>query len=589
MRPRVPAAKCPDPVHRGSSVVADGLRREGGSTWQRYRCTPQRGKQHRFHVLVDAGTIGQAGSPSIHFPPACPEHPGATVRRAGFYGKGPKQRQRYSCAPLDGARPHTFTPPLSREVVDYGHEDCSTCEELLSPHRGALTGARHTPWQLTIYARALEALSRGASYSSVSVEMRAARDHLSRHSHDVPALPASAVFVGDRPSSYNAQQGKKAWHLAGDLVEQYSPLIYSRTMERVQQREAEQRARNDAWLEEHPGQLVPYPITYVLDEVPIWARDRSSSNRPKIAWTILAAVEVTWRPGPTPTSVPVRENRLRLARGFGIGDTNAWRLLLDELGTTPDVIVADAADAIAAAIRAQYQPGAVTVMPSLYHLHKNLRATLVNERRTSTTVEGHRIPRPEVAKFLDVLTRDELANMPVADWHAWWDNLIEAVAELGAPTEKVIAQRRTYEQRVLVALPLLREQPHLPASNAAIENRFRATLEPFLVNRKHLFRNIARTNALLDLAVARAHGAFTDLDDIARLIRNDNEKHGGWAPTPRAITDPQPFIDTGYERGPRRYSSLRSAALVADLAEQRLSPKQPTHAVKKPAAKKERS
>ncbi|MGE9781961.1 hypothetical protein [Janibacter sp. G368] len=572
VRPRVPAARCPEPLHQGSSVVAKGFQEHAGQRWQRFQCSPLRGKPHRFQVLIDAGTTAQAGAPSIHFPPACPEHAGSTVRRAGFYGKGPKARQRYSCVPADGSKPHTFTPPLSREVVDYGHEDCATCEELLSPHRGALTGARHTPWQLAIYARALSDLSLGASYSSVSIGMRAARAHLAGHSDRAELVSSETVFVGDRPLSHNTQQGKTSWHLAGDLVEQYSPLIFEHTMKPVREREARQRQRNDDWAKDHPGDLVPYPITYVLDEVPIWTRDKSTSRRSKVAWTILAAVEVTWRPSAASNGVPIRENRLRLARGYGTGDTAAWRLLLDELGTRPDVIVADASEAIASAVRAQYGPNAVTVMPSLYHLHRNIRATLINEKLTSTLVEGYRVPRQEVAKFLDVLNRDQLSTMSDTDWGEWWDGLITAVAVLEAPVDRLIAQRRVYEHRVLEALPLLREQPHLPASNAAIENRFRSTLEPFLANRKHLFRNVARTNALLDLAVARAHGAFTNPDDIARLIRADNEKHGGWAPAPRSVTDPQPFVEPGAKHGRQRYSSLRSASLVADLAKQRLTP-----------------
>ncbi|WP_231252146.1 hypothetical protein [Nocardioides furvisabuli] len=58
---------------------------------------------------------------------------------------------------------HGFSPPLTREVVEVGHDECTTCHELLGPHSGAATGARHTPWTGPLFARALNELSMGAS------------------------------------------------------------------------------------------------------------------------------------------------------------------------------------------------------------------------------------------------------------------------------------------------------------------------------------------------------------------------------------------------------------------------------------------
>jgi hypothetical protein len=573
----VPPAICPDASHRGAHVISKGTRTKDGKTWRRYQCTPPLDQPHRFQVLVH--TDHAPGAASIHFPPACPEHPESAVRRHGTYGKGAKQRQRYRCRPADGSKPHTFTPPLSREAVNYGVDDCTTCEELLSPHRGALTGARHTPWHLQLYAKALSDLSRGASYASVSLEMRAARDHVARHlnqAHD--AYLGDAPFFGDPTSSVNAEEAKSAWHLAADLVEQYAPLIYQPVIQRVHAREARQREANDRLLAANPGAPLAAPIVYVLDELPIYTRDRKGARGSHLAWSLLAAVEILWRPGTTPADMPRRENRLRLARGYARADTTAWRLVLDELGTRPDFIVADASDAIANAVREHYPPGTVTIIPSLYHLHTSVRSGMLEKKQTVTYVEGNKVPRPELAKHLDKLTRDELLHLNRDDWATWWDDITATVAALGAPIEKLIAQRRIYEERVAVALPVLRAQPHLPASNAAIENRLRASLDPFLTNRKHLYRNIARTNALLDLAVARAQGAFVNLDDVAHLIRQDNEAHGGWAPTPRAVTDPQPHLVPGSDAKRRRtYSSLRNPTLVTELAKHRFASAEQVH------------
>ena len=118
---------------------------------------------------------------SLDRQPGCPEHAVSKVTRQGVYGRGATKRQRYRCVPADGTAPHTFTPPLAREAVEGGVESCTTCDELLSPHRGALTGARHTPWTLALYARALNELSMGASYAAVSLMMREYRDRASRH------------------------------------------------------------------------------------------------------------------------------------------------------------------------------------------------------------------------------------------------------------------------------------------------------------------------------------------------------------------------------------------------------------------------
>jgi hypothetical protein len=170
---------------------------------------------------------------------------------------------------------------------------------------------------------------------------------------------------------------------------------------------------------------------------------------------------------------------------------------------------------------------------------------------------------------MDVLTRDELLNRGAGDWSRWWDELIAAVAALPAPVVKLVEQRRIYEPRLAEALPLLARHPQLPAPNAAVENRIRHELEPFLDNRRHLYRNLARTNFLFDLAVCRDQGVFGDLDAVAKLIRDSNETAGGWAPAPRLLTDAQPPPREDGTPSPG-YSSLLSPLLVAALADKRL-------------------
>jgi hypothetical protein len=494
------------------------------------------------------------------------------VTRHGVYGRGTTKRQRYRCVPTDGHAPHTFTPPLTREAVEVGVESCATCDELLSPHRGALTGARHTPWTLTLYARALNELSMGASYASVSLMMREYRDRASRHLLEhhgaAPLLTGQATGVSQ---SYTAAQGKSAWHLAADLVEQYAPLLWRGVEPRMREREHRQRVLNDAELAKDPQAKLAAPITWLLDELPVIISRRRKSDRKleRNRWSLLVVVEVRWHPAEDPMSYPHREYRLRLARAYPRANEQAWRLVLDELGVRPDFIVADTADAISNAVSTHYGAGVVGMVPSLFHVQRNLRDLLRKLPGATTALEGRTVLIPELAKRLDVLAREELLNLGPADWSRWWDDLVGAVAALPAPVAGVLEQRRRYEPRVAAAQPILTKHPQLPASNAAVENRIRHALEPFLDNRKQLYRNLARTNFLLDLAVARAQGAFTDIDEVAQLLRKDNEAAGGWAPAPRTLTDTQP--PPRFEGAPPMlYSSLLNPLLVAALAENRL-------------------
>jgi hypothetical protein len=526
------------------------------------------GDKHFFSVLVatDRKTLT-----SISLPPECPHHQNSKVVRDGLYGLPGAKRQRYRCYPEDPAQEHSFVPPLSRKAVQVGVEDCPTCDELLSPHRGTLTAARHTPWDLATYALALNDLSQGQSYARTSLAMRERRGEVFEHlTADHGFAPADLPAAG-RSGSVVAQEGAKAWHLAADLVEQYAPLLLETRLAPVRHREETQRRANDELRERDPGAALAAPLVFVLDELPVKVRrDRSQRHD---QWYILAAIELRWTPGPTPMDYPRHENRIRLLRAYPTADATAWRLVLGELDVRPDFIVADCGSAITSAINSHYGPGVVPHIPSLFHIHRNIRDGIKDLPGTTRQVQGREALVPELAKHLDLLTRDELLTRTVEDWSAWWDDLIAAVAAVPAPLERLLNQRPIYEPKLAAALPLLRTHPHLPASNAAIENRFRATLDPFLTNRKQLYRNLARLNFLLDLATARDQGAFRDLDKVAKLIRDGNEAASGWAPTPRALTDTQPPA-TPTAAGGRRapYSSLYNPLLVPALAKSRNPP-----------------
>ena len=357
---------------------------------------------HHFQVLIDPDG---AVLPSIHPAPACSEHAGSSVVRNGMYGTGARRRQRYLCQPAGDERAHTFTPPLTREVVDVGTEACAACDELLSPHRGMLTGARHTPWTLALYARVLSDLSLGASYSSTSLMMRAHRDRSRRHLHEAHGLnlesfvgadlrPAPAVV--DAPAAGSGQRmtpggarthGQSAWHLAADVVEQYSPLLWRRVEEVMRERDLAQRARNDEALAADSSRMLDAPVTWLLDEQHVkvvTGRRSKDGRRLHRTWFVLVVVEVRWQPAPDPMTLPRREHRLRLVRPYPRATVRAWQLVLDELGVRPDFVIADHGSAITAALEAQYGPGRVGFIPSLFHMRRNISDKLLSLPRLSS-------------------------------------------------------------------------------------------------------------------------------------------------------------------------------------------------------------
>lgn len=571
--PYRPAVHCPDAGHADAKLQSRGTRTNKAGTWQRYRCIRPNGAQHQFQVLLRPSNTTLT---SIHLPPACPEHPGAHITRNGVNGKGARRRQRYRCVP-DGQPElaHGFSPPLTREVVEVGHDECATCHELLGPHSGAAAGARHTPWTGPLFARALSELSMGASYASTAMMMRRYRDRARRHLLEAHGEDLADIRLGPGASgtgsSYVRREAASAWHLAADLVEQYSPLIWRSVKVRMEDRDRRLREINDQILAADPDAGLTQPLTWLLDEQPVvvWTRTAAGA-RVRRSWSVLVVVEVRWHAPVDQFSYPQREYRLRLMRAYPRPDENAWRLVFDEVGVRPDVIIADHAHAIGSAIDAHYGAGTVGFVPSMFHMRRNLRAALLKISAATTKVQGRTTLVAPLAKHLDHLHRDDLTSLTPSDWSTWWDDLEWHVGRLGVPIAGMAERRRLYEPRVAKAMPLLAAQPHLPASNAAVENQIRHLLEPFLTNRKQMYRNVARLNFLLDLAVARQQGAFTDLEDIAKLIHDDNEAAGGWAPQPRTLADTQPPRLSSATPA-SRYASLFNAHLVEALADDRLS------------------
>src|SRR5680860_1779240 len=78
----------------------------------------------------------------------CPrsEHAGSRVKLDGTYGKPGHRRQRYTCLPGGGGKPHVFTELLPRE--ESWHSSCEHCERQLERREGP-KAPRHYPVSYT--------------------------------------------------------------------------------------------------------------------------------------------------------------------------------------------------------------------------------------------------------------------------------------------------------------------------------------------------------------------------------------------------------------------------------------------------------
>ena len=170
MPKRAPVARCPNPLHKGSRVLAWGTYCHVSGRVRRYKCFPLVGDPHTFGVGIAGGRRlrGQQGAP------VCPLHPGSAITRHGSYGgaSGGAARQRYrcdhspcSCVCRPGCRGwHTFTPPLPRHHVAAG-DQCDDCLELRGIHRGEKVVARRHRWPARIVADRLAEMANGTSYA----------------------------------------------------------------------------------------------------------------------------------------------------------------------------------------------------------------------------------------------------------------------------------------------------------------------------------------------------------------------------------------------------------------------------------------
>lgn len=363
-----------------------------------------------------------------------------------------------------------------------------------------------------------------------------------------------------RRQSRAAVEAKNTWHIAADWCEVFGPAIWKPIDDALRTNALQERARLDAL--KAAGKPLVRPQVLLIDDVPTYGRDAALAGmaRRDKGFYLLSAAEVSWhKPDPRdPLTLPVVESEMRLVRAFPKSNTAAWRLLFDELGYAPDFIVADAGTGQYAAIRAHY-PDTV-FLPSTWHVARAIRVALTDVKVAHEYTPAGKRMLPELEEHLQKLSRRTVLT-DRSELDTWWTFLLAWARKNGAPTEKLRKRRDMYLPRMRDAAPMLAAHPEVPISTGGLETLQRRTVEPLLAGRRFRFGNIERTNTLLDLAVARRHGAFDDLAAVTHRLRDDSKDASGWAPPLRAVSDPA---------GPTgRYSSLRDATLLNHLAQER--------------------
>ncbi|NMM23901.1 MAG: hypothetical protein HHJ11_10445 [Phycicoccus sp.] len=523
---------------------------------------------------------------------------------------------------------HVFTPALPRDHVHPDEIGCAECEELRGAHRGETAVARRHSWPTRTVARALLELSRGGSYGDVSLwaqgsaEMaaerfaqltgqglspaearvaleaeNAAEDAATQTAGTAPSeveptprprargrtrrpiaprsLPSPASppkpSQGDDDTKRKVKNARTAasnnvWHVAADWCEAFAPVVFGKVEERLRTATLAERERLDGLLA--AGKPLDQPQVLLLDDIPVYGRShaRGGTSRRDEGFFLLVAGEVVWGPAPPdPMTALDRSLKLRVVRAMPKSNAPGWRLLFDELGYAPDFVVADAGTGIARAVQEHFDPARTTFVPSLWHVGNAVRKGLAATRGAYVAGATGKELRPELADHLDRLGRTALRD--TAAWTGWWEELEALCVRLSLPRDKVRSRRKNYEEPFITAIDRLRTFPQVPVSTGGLEKLMSKRVEPLLAMRRTGFANLERTNRLFDLVIAREHGAFDDLSAVVQVLRKDAENavgiHGkaGWAVPLRAIADPRP------EDG--RYSSLRDATLIMELAQRR--------------------
>jgi hypothetical protein len=333
-----------------------------------------------------------------------------------------------------------------------------------------------------------------------------------------------------RRRSASSAQGARFWHVGAGIAEAFAPVLWDKTERELRERDA---------LNATLG-----PVVWLMDEIPVYALDRTGRRRKTDGYSIFCVAGLDWS-----DKEAAGRPKLRLVRALPKNTSVAWRIVFAELGEpTPRLIVSDAATSIRLAVPQHFGtgPDAPLLVPSTWHLRRALESNALKDALKGESPEARAL-----AAHLASLGRGSEALRSVEGWHDWWVKLDRHAEATGhVKPRSLAAAHDNYEDRMATALPMLLADERISQSTGGMESMLRNQVAYMLPNRKQQFANIERTNNLLDLVVVRANDGFIDLNAVAKLIEADELPHGGRTVPMRSIADPSP-------RGRTRYRSLR--------------------------------
>lgn len=313
-----------------------------------------------------------------------------------------------------------------------------------------------------------------------------------------------------------ARQRSKAWRLAADWVEVFSPVLFEPWDKQARREITELRQVS---VKDRPF------IALLLDDIPIFAKATKSMTQ-RERFSVIAASETIFD-----SHWGQRTTRLRLLRAFASHTADAYKLVLDELGYVPDLIIADGSKSIGTAatwLAQRYPDQPFQLCLSAYHVRQQLL------RQFDTLAAKCGFQPGDLAQRLDDWSFIE----SVFAWQAWWGDYERRLRAQAIP-KTAWPNKWINENKPLVdaQMPLFDEHRVVPRSTGALEAALFRIVKPSLSGRALGFGNLERTNRLLDLMVLRANGQFDNLAGVVAKMNADARSFGGFMPPVRSIAD----------------------------------------------------
>lgn len=389
--------------------------------------------------------------------------------RGGWYGKPPHRRQRWVCRPANGDPKHRFTPVLTRQGEPYPY--CVECSTGLEPWEGQ-AGAREYRFAAREVGEALVLVAKGTTY-------RAAAELVRRKAGRVPS-----------PRARRRRQAANEGQLVANWVDVCTEFLCA-------------------------GELPErWPDTLAVDSQNFRVRGGPKSWR---GFHVLAAVgreqgeAGTWAPVP----------RVWRAQPFAHKDQASWESFFAALSGAPRVIVSDADNALALAIRTAFGD-AVEHRQCEWHLGRKLREHLPDAILAN--------PRHDITRALPGAFHD----------HRGWRTLVVSIHdehETGEHGPLALAVKWLESYGQLAEEQIATRDPRGINSTGPVEQALRE-IDRRIGDRIGSFTNRTRLSKLLDLMTLDMRGQ-ADGREWADRLREQLYLAGGRPKNQRPHDDPK--------------------------------------------------